>query len=200
MTAMTSVHDVAAFILAELGQMGTMKLQKLVYYSQAWSLVWDRQPVFSEPIEAWENGPVVRDLYRQHRAMPFIERLDRGDPSRLSDDQRASIAAVLHFYGERSGSWLSELTHRESPWLEARAAAAGASTPPISLSAMRDFFSLYPAQFRSIPASIARGLELVVGLPRDVVDELFQGSTTDATGIEEWLMTGEGDPWQASAG
>ena len=44
MTIMASVHDVAAFILADLGWVGAMKLQKLVYYAQAWSLVWDEQP------------------------------------------------------------------------------------------------------------------------------------------------------------
>jgi uncharacterized phage-associated protein len=36
---MTSVFDVAQYILRRKGQMTTWKLQKLVYYSQAWSLV-----------------------------------------------------------------------------------------------------------------------------------------------------------------
>ena len=56
-----SVLDVAAYILKKLGSMTTMKLQKLVYYSQAWSLVWDEQSLFIESIEAWANGPVVSD-------------------------------------------------------------------------------------------------------------------------------------------
>ena len=64
MAAMASVYDVAAFILGRLGQVGAMKLQKLVYYSQAWSLVWDDQPLFSETIEAWDKGPVVRSWAR----------------------------------------------------------------------------------------------------------------------------------------
>src|SRR5680860_1872649 len=56
---MASVLDVAEYILKETGSMTTMKLQKLVYYSQAWSLVWDEKPLFGEPIEAWANdGPV----------------------------------------------------------------------------------------------------------------------------------------------
>ena len=38
------VFDVAAYILQKTGSMTTMKLQKLVYYSQAWSLVWDEKP------------------------------------------------------------------------------------------------------------------------------------------------------------
>ena len=51
------VFDVAAYILEQKGSMTTMKLQKLVYYSQAWSLVWDEKPLFEEAIEAWANGP-----------------------------------------------------------------------------------------------------------------------------------------------
>jgi len=48
-----SVHDVAAYILKKQGEMSAMKLQKLVYYSQAWSLVWDEKPLFRAQIEAW---------------------------------------------------------------------------------------------------------------------------------------------------
>ena len=42
-----SVHDVAAYILQKHGPMTTMKLQKLVYYAQAWGLVWDDCPLFN---------------------------------------------------------------------------------------------------------------------------------------------------------
>jgi hypothetical protein len=43
-----NVFDVAAYIVNKLGIISTMKLQKLVYYAQAWSLVWDEQPLFQE--------------------------------------------------------------------------------------------------------------------------------------------------------
>ena len=62
-----SVLDVAAYILDKRGKMSTWKLQKLCYYAQAWSLVWDEEPLFEENIEAWANGPVVPRLYRKHQ-------------------------------------------------------------------------------------------------------------------------------------
>ena len=34
---MASVFDAAAYILEKKGEMTTLKLQKLVYYAQAWS-------------------------------------------------------------------------------------------------------------------------------------------------------------------
>lgn len=51
------MDDVAAAILERTGPLDTFKLQKLVYYAQAWHLVWDNEPLFEEPIEA---GPEAR--------------------------------------------------------------------------------------------------------------------------------------------
>ena len=57
---MAKVHDVAAYIISKMRGVDAMKLQKLLYYSQAWSLVWDSRPLFPSKIEAWANGPVVQ--------------------------------------------------------------------------------------------------------------------------------------------
>lgn len=116
---MASVHDVAAYILRKHGPMTAMKLEKLVYYAQAWSLVWDEEPLFPERIEAWANGPVVRELYERHRGVFKVLDWD-GDPRTLSREQRATINAVLEFYGKKSSQELSDLTHRERPWVDAR--------------------------------------------------------------------------------
>lgn len=117
---MASVHDVASYILKKSGPMTAMKLQKLVYYCQAWSLVWDEKPLFSARIEAWSNGPVVPVLYARHRGKYKVRDWD-GDPRTLTQDQRETIDAVLSFYGKQTSQWLSDLTHREEPWLKARA-------------------------------------------------------------------------------
>jgi uncharacterized phage-associated protein len=116
-----SVFDVAAFILQELEEITCMKLQKLVYYCQAWSLVWDEEPLFKESIEAWINGPVVRELYEAHRGKFKLQRGDiSGNPKLLTTPQRDTIKAVLRDYGRHSSQWLSDLTHSEMPWCEAR--------------------------------------------------------------------------------
>lgn len=114
-----SVFDVAQYILQRLGPMTTMKLQKLVYYAQAWSLAWDQQPLFDQPIEAWDYGPVVPALWTEHRGQRTIARLSQGNPERLNDAQRDTIDAVLARYGALSAEVLSELTHVEAPWRQA---------------------------------------------------------------------------------
>ncbi len=84
---MVTVHDVAAYILKKHGPLTAMKLQKLVYYCQAWSLVWDEHPLFRSKIEAWANGPVVSDLYTRHRGQFKVATWD-GHPSALNRTQK----------------------------------------------------------------------------------------------------------------
>ncbi len=114
-----SVLDVAQYILIHKGRMTTWKLQKLCYYSQAWSLVWDEEPLFKERIEAWANGPVIPALYEKHRGRFFVTKL-KGDSDKLTSDQRETVNVVLQVYGEKTSYWLSQLTHSEAPWRSAR--------------------------------------------------------------------------------
>lgn len=117
---MVKAQDVAAYILEKRGLTEAMKLHKLVYYSKAWSLVWDNDPLFHEPIEAWANGPVCRSLYSTYHREYMIDSPRGGNSAALSLDQRNTIDAVLDAYGKKSALELSQLTHSESPWIQAR--------------------------------------------------------------------------------
>ena len=92
---MVSVFDAAAYIVEKTGEMTTLKLQKLVYYAQAWSLVWDERPLFDEKIEAWSNGPVARDLFEYNRGKYLVSAIEAGDPGKLDEDQKATVNMVL---------------------------------------------------------------------------------------------------------
>ncbi|HEX8391454.1 MAG TPA: type II toxin-antitoxin system antitoxin SocA domain-containing protein [Longimicrobium sp.] len=124
-----------------------MKLQKLVYYSQAWSLVWDDRALFHEPIQAWANGPVVRELYARHRGQFDVREWPYGDATVLDEKARETIDAVLGYYAPRSAQWLSDLTHRESPWRQARQGVPDGerSDRVISLESMMEYYSTLPA-------------------------------------------------------
>jgi uncharacterized phage-associated protein len=138
---MASAHDVARYILEQKGEMDTWKLQKLVYYSQAWHLVWDEEPLFKEPIEAWSNGPVVPALFSEHRGRFKMKKWPKGNISHLSDSERESIRVVLKHYGRRTGFALREMTHKERPWRDARKGLpAGA---PSSRRITRDSMASY---------------------------------------------------------
>lgn len=141
-----TVCDAAAYILEQSGEMTAMKLQKLVYYSQCWSLVWDETPLFDEAIEAWANGPVSPDLYACHRGKFKVgPGAIQGNPANLNESQKATIDEVMRFYGPKSAQWLSDLTHLEAPWQQARARAGVADgqncQEQITLSDMHEYYS-----------------------------------------------------------
>ena len=140
---MVSAHDVAKYILEKQGPMTAMKLQKLVYYCQAWSLVWDDEPLFHEKIEAWANGPVVRELYNEHKGMYQIENWQHGNSRDLNSTQKETISAVLDYYGDKSSQWLSDLTYKEHPWRDARRGLSpdDRGTSEIGLASMHDYYS-----------------------------------------------------------
>jgi len=143
---MVTAFDVAACILEKMGPVSHMKLQKLLYYAQAWSLVWEDKPLFPEPIQAWVNGPVVPELYDALKGNFTIspETLGRkGDPESLATTEKDVIDRVIEFYGPKNTQWLSDLTHMELPWQQARAGIGPGtrSEQEISLASMSEYYS-----------------------------------------------------------
>lgn len=138
-----TVFDVAAYIVEKLGEISTMKLQKLVYYSQAWSIVWDEKPLFNEKILAWANGPVIRELFDYHRGNYSINKIIIGNSLCLSSSQKETIDAVLNYYGDKPAQWLIDLTHMEKPWLDARKglSASERGNREILLESLHEYYS-----------------------------------------------------------
>lgn len=142
MASNISVFDVAAYILRERGEMTAMKLQKLCYYAKAWGLVWDEEELFPEGFEAWANGPVCMELYQAHKGQFKVSEMRRGDANRLTGESKSTVDAVLNAYGHLKGQQLSDLTHRESPWKDARGDCAPGemSRADITNAAMIEFY------------------------------------------------------------
>ena len=121
---MANVFNVARYILEKRGSMSTWKLQKLCYYSQAWSLAWTGDPLFAEDFEAWSNGPVCPALFfvHQHQFKVSLDDIPatRESAPPLSDGQKETIDRVLDVYGSWQPYELREQTHEEMPWIKAR--------------------------------------------------------------------------------
>ena len=139
---MAAVVDVAQCILEFTGPISSWKLQKLVYYAQAWHCVWEDKPLFDAKIEAWANGPVCRELYERHRGNFIIDRIAGGDCSQMNADERETIEKVVDFYGKYDGQQLSDLTHMEAPWKNARTglSASERGNVEITLEAMSEYY------------------------------------------------------------
>lgn len=151
---MANAHDVAAAVLAEVGRVTAMKLEKLVYYCQGWHLARRGIPLFAEPIEAWREGPVVPLLYRQHRQQLYVSDWPLGDASQLTDAQLACVRWVAHEYGKFSAAELSAMTHNELPWRAARGVLpeSASSSEPLDVDLMRTY---YARQMASTETAVA---------------------------------------------
>jgi len=121
---MCKVFDVAKYILSEIGEVSTMKLQKLCYYSLVEGLISPQQvAIFPNKFEAWANGPVCRDLWNVHKGLFYVDKKiisnDLLSRKEIPVAYKKYTNAVLEKYGKMTGTELSELTHKEKPWRDA---------------------------------------------------------------------------------
>jgi uncharacterized phage-associated protein len=143
---MTSIIDVAAYILQRCGSMTTMKLQKLAFYSQAESLAHSGRPLFPEDFQAWRGGPVSVELYVRHRGMFLIREGALTGTKELTDQEKRLIDSVCSSLAGLTGNQLSSRTHGEDPWREARAGLpqTASCTTKITKDSIRDYYSRNP--------------------------------------------------------
>lgn len=123
MSRHSDVFDLALYILQVAGEMTTLRLQKLVYYCQAHALVWDEEPIFYEPIEAWANGPVVRELFNFHRGMYLVNSAHfrkQGNIENINKEHISTINIILDAYKKQSTQQLTDDTHKEDVFIKAR--------------------------------------------------------------------------------
>ena len=121
-----------------------LKLQKLLFYAQAWYLTLGRTgaPLFDAEFEAWVHGPVVPSVFRRFKEYRWnaiaapVKALD--DPHLL-----AYLNEVLSKYGSLSARQLEHLTHQEAPWQEARRGVAPdeSSSQVITRESIKRFYS-----------------------------------------------------------
>ncbi len=102
-----------------------LKLQKLVYYVQAWHLAAFGDPVFEEDFQAWVHGPVVPSLYHRYKSAtykPLIEDKEKFSvlESRLPGNLKLILDDVVEEYFGKTAYELERLTHSEDPWINAR--------------------------------------------------------------------------------
>jgi uncharacterized phage-associated protein len=121
-----------------------LRLQKLLYYVQAWHLAARNKPLFPGRIEAWTHGPVVEEVYYEfkHYGYQSIPPQQGAEAASLSQQDKTFIQSVWEAYKRFSASALRDKTHREAPWRDARGDLGpnDRSDAEISHDAMRRFF------------------------------------------------------------
>jgi uncharacterized phage-associated protein len=145
-TRMIDQNSVADYLICTARQYGelltNLKLQKLLYYAQAWHLAFYDEPLFDEEFRAWKHGPVLPTQYRRFRHTGWNPILDRLNPPDLPEEMRVYLQEILRSYGSETAIALERMTHSESPWREARGNLDPDqnSNRAISTESMRGFY------------------------------------------------------------
>ena len=143
----------AKYLLVKMGSTDHLKLQKLLYYVEAWHLVFFDTPIIEEDFRAWVHGPVLLSVWHDLKKLSilhgevqikkaFRERNVQAVTNKLDQDQLELIDDVLKEYGSKSGYHLECLTHAEAPWRSARAGLAPdePGSRKISKKLMKSFY------------------------------------------------------------
>lgn len=127
------INEVADYVITQAksedknSSLTNLKLQKILYYIQAWSYGIYQRPFYNdhEEFQAWIHGPVNRTIYNRFEPTKYLySEIDLSDlrnaPINIDDEGKEFIDFILENYMKFSGSELESMTHKEMPWKLAR--------------------------------------------------------------------------------
>ncbi len=139
--------DIANWFLNQIDReagdaMTHLKLQKLVYYAQAWTLALFGHPLIEEDFEAWAHGPCLLSLWQRFGNCGYEALPEPDSVPDLPENVTELLGEVLDVYGNLSAKYLEELVCNEEPWIEARDGLSPEirSKNIISKQAMADYY------------------------------------------------------------
>ena len=159
------ILDVAAYVVEKYKALtGTspdeMKLHKLLYFIQRAYLDIHDSPLFPEEFEGWRMGPVSREVRTVYCNGEIL-----ADTKEISDYHKQIVDKVIIEYGQYAGWKLSELTHKEISWQNARK-------------------KLKPNENGNVPLKV-----------EDIIADADRERPYDMETYKEWLKLGEKDPY-----
>jgi uncharacterized phage-associated protein len=118
-----SCFDIADYFIWIANETGSfisnLKLQKLVYYAQAWHIALHNNPLFEEDFEAWVHGPVIPSLYQKYKSFGW-QPISEDVAPMLPKDVLQFLDEVAEEYFACDAYELEQMTHAEDPWNWAR--------------------------------------------------------------------------------
>ncbi|WP_419927644.1 Panacea domain-containing protein [Candidatus Poriferisocius sp.] len=139
----SSAFAIAKELYNRIPRLSKLNLHKLLFFIQAEHLAWYGNPAFTESIEAWENGPVVAEVWHDR---PSRGARSRSIPQDLDNVMRSVVA---RFRGTRSND-LVALVHEEGPWVEATAGGTVIANQIITYEAMREYAQQLPKELEPL--------------------------------------------------
>ncbi len=142
---MVSAKNVSELFLTWAKQNGdlitNLKMQKLLYYAQAWHLVNFNRRLFDDRIEAWELGPVIPKIYgeyKKYRGNPIPYKISGNEEKPFSERQVQFLKQFFNVFSSLSSTALVNMTHNETPWKDNFGKGKNTEIPP---SEMKDYYT-----------------------------------------------------------
>ncbi|MDM8557199.1 type II toxin-antitoxin system antitoxin SocA domain-containing protein [Candidatus Parabeggiatoa sp. HSG14] len=142
-TTASKIADYFLYIANDTGSfLSNLKLQKLVYYAQAWYLALYNTPLFDEEFEAWIHGPITTSLYEKYKPFGWKPILKEVEKPKLPVDVENFLEELTQVYFIRESLELEMMIHREEPWIKARNGVPldEPSRAIISQQAMKEYY------------------------------------------------------------
>lgn len=151
---MLDINKICDYIIFRLraegnGDLSHLKLQKLLYYVQAWYLAFENKPLFDGKFQAWIHGPVNRKIYNRFKDTKYIystintsDIIEKDIVDKLEPSVKEHIDIVLEVYAGFSDTTLELKTHCEQPWIDARSGFQSFERCEVELleDTMRDYY------------------------------------------------------------
>jgi uncharacterized phage-associated protein len=160
-----SCYDVAKYFLwvanKQNASISNLKLQKLVYYAQAWHLAINGQELFAEDFQAWVHGPVIPELYNEYKRFEWMPIQNEIEDDRIifefTDGTLSLLQEVTEQYFACDVYDLERMTHAEAPWQTARDSipADVPSTAIIDKGLMQEYYGAKASEENSEDATSA---------------------------------------------
>lgn len=114
-----------------------LKLQKILYFVQAYFLIQRGLPCFKEKIEAWDFGPVVPVAYKEFKKFAGMDiptmnyyivfnkngsldvKCAEFENDFISDEDKVLINKIVDKFSKYSATDLVNLTQHQTPWIDA---------------------------------------------------------------------------------
>lgn len=128
----STIERVAQWFLS-ISPMSNKKLQKLCYYAYCWYIVFfndiesitkgnsgDIQVLCADRFQAWIHGPVSPRLYHRYKEYGWHDIPQVTPKPAVSAELESLFQQVWEAYGSFTADDLESISHRETPWINAR--------------------------------------------------------------------------------
>lgn len=116
-----------------------LKLQKLLYFAQAYYVSKIGRPLFADKIEAWEYGPVVPGVYQKYKSGKSAPIILEKDESTLAPADKEILKKVWETFGGYSARRLVDIAHAHTPWKNAY--SSNSAKKEITVKSLADYYA-----------------------------------------------------------